>query len=868
MIKSSNNTITTTRKVTMTLLSLLFVSSSVLFNTVEGFQFMKNWKLPTRDRVQEAVDAKFGDKKLVVITDVTSELGKQTTEKLLATNEYHVIGGTTGTDSSSSSSSSFASNDNFTPIECNMNSFDSVHQFCNEINEYRIDSKPIDRLICICNTIKANDSSSSSITHDGILKQNYLSPFIITSKLLDAMEDSFDGRVTMVGTSPKDVVVAEDVVEEEQAEEDSSQLILNAALDESKFKQKLLTTFLHTKYHKLTQNTFNNYEVPEEVDDTTSSAVVDGLFQVVHDSTFATKSGVSLTCSNNNNNVVEVDEIMDGTTSGNNAIFNIDTAYELFKQSEEQTNSQYPQIRQVTSPCPTLKVIGAVTKGQVQRQEMKRMREMGRPGISEAQQIQASKLTKRQKVANVADKVVSKVLKHTVGRVARVASTKLLGHMPEEAITGSFDKIDENDIDEIQQVISEQIIQEANNKAKLENKKLVVVTGCSSGLGRKTALALLRSGEYHVIGAVRDLDKMEAVAEIDGFDMDNFTPMYCEMCSFDSVRQFCDNVNKFRGDKPLDRLVCNAGVYQPSLRYAKWSKDGHEQTMQINFLSHFLMSSILMKAMEGAINPRVIMVGSVTGNDNTVGGGGVYPIADLHDLDGFDAGFQRPIEMADGYGFIGAKAYKDSKLCLMIMANFLHAKYHKTTGITFSSMYPGCIAESPLFREKRPWFRKYFPIFMKFITGGYVGEHEAGQRLFQVCHDPRCAKSGVYWSWNGGPREGRGAEAIEKGGQISGGGGAGGGWDSIFENDQSNKVLNIDTGFKLFQSSSKITNAQWPEFATTTTTNNNNKIEVTTTNSNSQGSSSSNNKNIIVNGSEEQQTQQQNNNNNKEEVVA
>jgi hypothetical protein len=92
-----------------------------------------------------------------------------------------------------------------------------------------------------------------------------------------------------------------------------------------------------------------------------------------------------------------------------------------------------------------------------------------------------------------------------------------------------------------------------------------------------------------------------------------------------------------------------------------------------------------------------------------------------------------------------------------------------------------------------------------------VGEHEAGQRLFQTAHDPRCSKSGVYWSWNGGPREGRGAEALEKGGQISGGGGAGGGWDSIFENDQSSKVLNIDTATKLFQYSTQITGAEWPE---------------------------------------------------------
>ncbi len=96
------------------------------------------------------------------------------------------------------------------------------------------------------------------------------------------------------------------------------------------------------------------------------------------------------------------------------------------------------------------------------------------------------------------------------------------------------------------------------------------------------------------------------------------------------------------------------------------------------------------------------------------------------------------------------------------------------------------------------------------FPGGFVGEHEAGQRLFQVAHDPRCSKSGVYWSWNGGPREGRGAEALEKGGQISGGCGAGGGWDSIFENDQSSKVLSIETASKLFDTSTAITGAEWP----------------------------------------------------------
>jgi len=343
---------------------------------------------------------------------------------------------------------------------------------------------------------------------------------------------------------------------------------------------------------------------------------------------------------------------------------------------------------------------------------------------------------------------------------------------------------------------------------KFGDKKLVVVTGTSSGLGKSTARALIKTGQYHVVGAVRDMDKMELVAEIEEFPEDLFTAMEVELNSYASVRKFCKDLETFKAGKSLDRLICNAGVYQPSLPEAKWSEDGHEQQMQINYLSHFLMTSLLLPGMEP--DSRVVFVGSVTGNDNTVGGGGVYPIADLKELEGLKQGARNPVSMFDGYQFIGAKAYKDSKLCLMMTANILHDRYHRQTGVSFSSIYPGCIAETPLFREKRMWFRKFFPIFMKYITGGFVGEEEAGQRLMQVSHDPRCRKSGVYWSWNGGPREGRGEEALEKDGQILGGGGAGGGWDSIYENDQSDKVLNKQLQAELFKYSTLATGAEWP----------------------------------------------------------
>ncbi|RYY80693.1 hypothetical protein EON63_16605 [archaeon] len=41
-------------------------------------------------------------------------------------------------------------------------------------------------------------------------------------------------------------------------------------------------------------------------------------------------------------------------------------------------------------------------------------------------------------------------------------------------------------------------------------------------------------------------------------------------------------------------MVCNAGVYQPTLDYPQYSDDDIEQQIQINFLSHFLMTSLLV----------------------------------------------------------------------------------------------------------------------------------------------------------------------------------------------------------------------------------------------------------------------------------
>ncbi|XWS39473.1 hypothetical protein CRYUN_Cryun18bG0057600 [Craigia yunnanensis] len=78
--------------------------------------------------------------------------------------------------------------------------------------------------------------------------------------------------------------------------------------------------------------------------------------------------------------------------------------------------------------------------------------------------------------------------------------------------------------------------------------------------------------------------------------------------------------------------------------------------------------------------------------------------------------------MIDGGYFDGAKAYKDSKVFNMLTMQEFHRRSHEETGITFASLYPGCIATTGPFREHIPLFRLLFPPFQKYITKGYVSE--------------------------------------------------------------------------------------------------------------------------------------------------
>lgn len=289
----------------------------------------------------------------------------------------------------------------------------------------------------------------------------------------------------------------------------------------------------------------------------------------------------------------------------------------------------------------------------------------------------------------------------------------------------------------------------------------VIITGASSGVGLYAAKALAQRAGWHVIMACRDVEKARKAAQDLQIPGDRHTILELDLASLNNVRQF---VQKFRAlGRSLNALVCNAAIYLPLEKEPLRSADGYELSVATNHLGHFLLCNLLLDDLKASPAPdkRMVILGTVTANPKELGGKIPIPAPpDLGNLEGFAAGFKAPIAMINGKKFKSGKAYKDSKLCNVLTMLELHRRYHNLTGITFSSLYPGCVADTPLFRNHFPLFRKLFPLFQKHITGGYVTQELAGERVAEVVDNPDYKQSGIYWSW--GNRQKRNAQSFEQ----------------------------------------------------------------------------------------------------------
>ena len=225
--------------------------------------------------------------------------------------------------------------------------------------------------------------------------------------------------------------------------------------------------------------------------------------------------------------------------------------------------------------------------------------------------------------------------------------------------------------------------------------KTVLVTGATGGIGLETARALARMGARVVVGA-RDARRGGEVVEEIRRAGGQAELLEMDMLSFASVRRAA----QARGNRPLDVLVNNAGIV---VRERQLTGDGHERTWQTNFLSHFLLTRLLLPSLKAAPSPRVVNVSS-----------------DAHRV-GKMAWDNLELER----DYRAFRAYANTKLAQVL---FTRELARREPGVAVNALHPGAIGTG-IWRAA--------PAFARWVIGLVLPPPEKGARpVVRVASDP------------------------------------------------------------------------------------------------------------------------------------
>ncbi|POS76507.1 alcohol dehydrogenase [Diaporthe helianthi] len=213
-----------------------------------------------------------------------------------------------------------------------------------------------------------------------------------------------------------------------------------------------------------------------------------------------------------------------------------------------------------------------------------------------------------------------------------------------------------------------QVLQDEGAEGKLVGK-VIVITGCSSGIGVETARVLSLTGAKLFLTA-RNLEKAKTAlgsvlepGRVELVEMDN--------TSLASVRAAAADVLK-RSNGQVNILINNAGIMAvPTLQH---TKDGFEMQFGVNHLSHFLFFNLLKDALLASASPelssRVVCLTSSAHNIATIQVG--------------NYNFEKE---GSYYDWV---AYGQSKTANLYMANEIERRYG-SKGLHANGVHPGVI---------------------------------------------------------------------------------------------------------------------------------------------------------------------------------
>nr|XP_022915032.1 retinol dehydrogenase 12-like [Onthophagus taurus] len=198
--------------------------------------------------------------------------------------------------------------------------------------------------------------------------------------------------------------------------------------------------------------------------------------------------------------------------------------------------------------------------------------------------------------------------------------------------------------------------------------KTVLVTGSNTGIGYYTALDFAKRGAKVILACRNKIKGEEARKQIiKETNNDNVILKVIDMESFESVRNFANDFN--RNEERLDILINNAGI--SGVDYL--TKDGYPVIIQVNHLSPFLLTHLLMNKLHKAGHSRIVNVAS-----NMVQTGKFEP-----------KNLGLPVEMSHKT-YRSTQYYSDSKLCNAVCTIEMNKRL-KNTNIIVNALHPGVI---------------------------------------------------------------------------------------------------------------------------------------------------------------------------------
>ena len=209
---------------------------------------------------------------------------------------------------------------------------------------------------------------------------------------------------------------------------------------------------------------------------------------------------------------------------------------------------------------------------------------------------------------------------------------------------------------------------EAQASTPRPGQKVALVTGSTSGLGHELALRLGSMG-MHVIVHGRDRERGKEVVETIASEEVGSARFYrADLASFEQVREFGEAV--LRDYKRLDILINNAGIASAPNGRAL-SEDGHKLIFQVNHLSHFLLTRMLLPRLLESAPSRLVNVSS---------------------------GAQRSIDFDDVMlenNFSSGRAYEQSKLA-QVLFTFDLAEEFESRGVIVNALHPATYMDTPM----------------------------------------------------------------------------------------------------------------------------------------------------------------------------